>query len=206
MADISSADVRRLLAVVAAALRRREVLLGLGAAAAALLAGGIVARRLLAPAPVRVAGAGGGSDATRTATAKVAGSLTPEEAAHDRLIEADLAVRDALDTQLADVGGLAEQIREVEELILLPLSHPHLFRHSRIAQRPTGVLLYGPPGTGKTLLARAIACTAKANFLPVNVAHRAWRSQVRRSARLPQCPPSLERPQSSPSGSARRPR
>jgi MoxR-like ATPase len=39
-----------------------------------------------------------------------------------------------------------------------------------VVQQPTGVLLYGPPGTGKTLLARAIAKTAKASFLSVNVA------------------------------------
>ena len=34
-----------------------------------------------------------------------------------------------------------------------------------------GALLCGPPGTGKTLLAKAIAKTASAAFLNVNVAH-----------------------------------
>jgi SpoVK/Ycf46/Vps4 family AAA+-type ATPase len=70
-----------------------------------------------------------------------------------------------------DVGGLEEQIKTIEELVIFPLSHPHLYAHSAVAQQPTGMLLYGPPGTGKTLLAKAIAKTASAAFLNVNVAH-----------------------------------
>jgi SpoVK/Ycf46/Vps4 family AAA+-type ATPase len=70
-----------------------------------------------------------------------------------------------------DVGGLEDQIKTIEELVIFPLSHPHLYAHSAVAQQPTGMLLYGPPGTGKTLLAKAIAKTASAAFLNVNVAH-----------------------------------
>jgi 26S proteasome regulatory subunit T4 len=48
-----------------------------------------------------------------------------------------------------DVGGLTEQIRELREVIELPLVNPELF--SRVGIKPPkGVLLYGPPGTGKT--------------------------------------------------------
>jgi len=65
-----------------------------------------------------------------------------------------------------DVGGLAEQIRELREGIELPLTNPELFLRVGI-KPPTGVLLYGPPGTGKTLLARAMAKTMDANFLKV---------------------------------------
>merc|ERR1719197_17545 len=65
-----------------------------------------------------------------------------------------------------DVGGLAEQIRELREAIELPLTNPELFIRVGI-KPPTGVLLYGPPGTGKTLLARAMAKTMEANFLKV---------------------------------------
>ena len=54
------------------------------------------------------------------------------------------------------VGGLDEQIKEVKEVIELPIKHPEIFESLGIAQ-PKGVLLYGPPGTGKTLLARAVA-------------------------------------------------
>ncbi|KAH9166510.1 P-loop containing nucleoside triphosphate hydrolase protein [Lactarius sanguifluus] len=53
------------------------------------------------------------------------------------------------------VGGLDKQIKEIKEVIELPVKHPELFEALGIAQ-PKGVLLYGPPGTGKTLLARAL--------------------------------------------------
>ena len=64
------------------------------------------------------------------------------------------------------VGGLAEQIRELREVIELPLTNPELFKRVGI-KAPKGVLLYGPPGTGKTLLARALACNLNATFLKV---------------------------------------
>eukprot|EP01137_Pigoraptor_chileana_P025185 Opistho-2@94273 len=65
-----------------------------------------------------------------------------------------------------DVGGLGEQLRELREVIELPLLNPELFLRVGI-KPPKGVLLYGPPGTGKTLLARAVASNIDANFLKV---------------------------------------
>ena len=65
-----------------------------------------------------------------------------------------------------DVGGLGEQIRELREVIELPLTNPELFQRVGV-KAPKGVLLYGPPGTGKTLLARAIASNMECNFLKV---------------------------------------
>jgi len=64
------------------------------------------------------------------------------------------------------IGGLSDQIRELREVIELPLTNPELFLRVGI-KPPKGVLLYGPPGTGKTLLARAIASNIDANFLKV---------------------------------------
>lgn len=46
------------------------------------------------------------------------------------------------------IGGLDQQIKEIKEVIELPIKHPELFESLGIAQ-PKGVLLYGPPGTGK---------------------------------------------------------
>ncbi len=66
----------------------------------------------------------------------------------------------------SEVGGLNEQIRELREVIELPLTQPELFTRVGI-KAPKGVLLYGPPGTGKTLLARAIASNISASFLKV---------------------------------------
>jgi len=65
-----------------------------------------------------------------------------------------------------DVGGLNEQIRQMREVIELPLTNPELFLRVGI-KTPKGVLLYGPPGTGKTLLARAMAYNMTTNFLKV---------------------------------------
>ncbi|KAI9474392.1 26S proteasome subunit rpt4 [Coemansia sp. RSA 989] len=66
----------------------------------------------------------------------------------------------------AGVGGLTDQIRELREVIELPLMNPELFLRVGV-QPPKGVLLYGPPGTGKTLLAKAVANSLETNFLKV---------------------------------------
>eukprot|EP00455_Lapot_gusevi_P047129 TRINITY_DN6327_c0_g1_i1.p1 TRINITY_DN6327_c0_g1~~TRINITY_DN6327_c0_g1_i1.p1 ORF type:complete len:397 (+),score=92.22 TRINITY_DN6327_c0_g1_i1:57-1247(+) len=65
------------------------------------------------------------------------------------------------------VGGLDKQIKEIKEVIELPIKHPELFESLGIAQ-PKGVILYGPPGTGKTLLARAVAHHTECCFIRVS--------------------------------------
>jgi len=65
------------------------------------------------------------------------------------------------------IGGLENQIKEIKEVIELPIKHPELFESLGIAQ-PKGVLLYGPPGTGKTLLARAVAHHTDCRFIRVS--------------------------------------
>lgn len=80
------------------------------------------------------------------------------------------------------IGGLSDQIRELREVIELPLTNPELFLRVGI-KPPKGVLLYGPPGTGKTLLARAIASNIDANFLKV-VASAIVDKYIGESARL----------------------
>ncbi|CAF1011243.1 unnamed protein product [Rotaria sordida] len=65
------------------------------------------------------------------------------------------------------VGGLDKQIKEIKEVIELPVKHPELFDALGISQ-PKGVLLYGPPGTGKTLLARAVAHHTECTFIRVS--------------------------------------
>ncbi|KAE9034137.1 26S proteasome regulatory subunit 10B A [Phytophthora rubi] len=73
---------------------------------------------------------------------------------------------DAGNVSFSSIGGLNEQIRELREVVELPLTNPELFLRVGI-KPPKGVLLYGPPGTGKTLLARALACNINATFLKV---------------------------------------
>ncbi|MEM4005799.1 MAG: AAA family ATPase, partial [Desulfurococcaceae archaeon] len=64
----------------------------------------------------------------------------------------------------SDIGGLENQIRELREVVELPLKNPELFEELGI-EPPKGVLLYGPPGCGKTLLAKAVAAESNAVFI-----------------------------------------
>lgn len=73
---------------------------------------------------------------------------------------------DSSSIDFSEIGGLTEQIRELREVIELPLTNPELFVRVGI-KAPKGVLLYGPPGTGKTLLARALASNINGTFLKV---------------------------------------
>ncbi|KAF8869568.1 P-loop containing nucleoside triphosphate hydrolase protein [Gymnopilus junonius] len=77
-----------------------------------------------------------------------------------------MSLEDPGGASFAGIGGLGEQVRELREIIELPLMNPELFVRVGI-KPPKGVLLYGPPGTGKTLLARAVAATLQTNFLKV---------------------------------------
>ena len=94
----------------------------------------------------------------------------------------NMTAEDPGNATFAGIGGLSEQIRELCEVIELPLLNPELFIRVGI-KPPKGVLLYGPPGTGKTLLARAVAASIDANFLKV-VASAVVDKYIGESARL----------------------
>lgn len=91
----------------------------------------------------------------------------------------NMALEDPGQVSFGGIGGLNEQIRELREVIELPLKNPELFLRVGI-KPPKGVLLYGPPGTGKTLLARAVASGLETNFLkgtdPELSSWRVWKS------------------------------
>ena len=69
-------------------------------------------------------------------------------------------------TKWSDLGGLKREIKEVREVVELPLKKPELFKKIGI-EPPKGILLYGPPGTGKTLLAKAVAASTGATFIEI---------------------------------------
>lgn len=81
-----------------------------------------------------------------------------------------------------DIGALEQQIREIKEMVELPLLNPDIFRQVGI-EPPTGVLLVGAPGTGKTLLAKAVAQSTNATFIRV-VASELVRKYIGEGARL----------------------
>ncbi len=76
----------------------------------------------------------------------------------------NLVIIDKPKISWGDIGGLDEQINELQEVVELPLLKPELFVKIGI-EPPKGILLYGPPGTGKTLLAKAAARNSKATFI-----------------------------------------
>jgi transitional endoplasmic reticulum ATPase len=73
----------------------------------------------------------------------------------------------AFDVTFEDVGGLGKQIKLIRELVQLPLTTPHVYRHLGI-NPPRGIILYGPPGSGKSHLARAVANEVDARFYYIN--------------------------------------
>ncbi|WP_235735229.1 ATP-binding protein [Nocardioides alcanivorans] len=70
---------------------------------------------------------------------------------------------------LADVAGLAEVKKHLDETFLAPLRNPEMA--AAFGQKPGGsLLMYGPPGCGKTFIARAIAGDLGASFIHVALA------------------------------------
>ena len=82
---------------------------------------------------------------------------------YDQRVKA-MEVDDKPTETYSDIGGLDQQIQELIEAVVLPMSHSEKFTTIGI-RAPKGVLLYGPPGTGKTLLAKACANQTDAVFL-----------------------------------------
>ncbi len=77
--------------------------------------------------------------------------------------KAKVFIKGKQDIKFADVGGMDEAKRELEEIVDF-LKSPK--KYTKVGARtPKGVLLVGPSGTGKTLLARAVAGEANVQFL-----------------------------------------
>ncbi len=65
-----------------------------------------------------------------------------------------------------DIGGLSAAIKEIRELVELPLTHPELHQRVGIAP-PHGILLVGPSGCGKSLLVKAAMNEFAAHWIVV---------------------------------------
>lgn len=71
--------------------------------------------------------------------------LPPEYDARVKAMEVDEKPQETYN----DVGGLSEQLREMKEAVVLPITQRAVFEAIGI-QPPKGVLLYGSPGTVHT--------------------------------------------------------
>jgi proteasome-associated ATPase len=85
----------------------------------------------------------------------------------------ELILEEVPDITYEDIGGLHEQLEEIQDAVELPYLHAELFREHKL-DPPKGVLLYGPPGCGKTLVAKAVA-----NSLAKKVAQKLGRDDRR---------------------------
>ena len=82
--------------------------------------------------------------------------------------EASEAVEEQrFDITYEDIGGLRNEIKNIREMVELPLKHPELFERLGV-EAPKGVLLHGLPGTGKTLVAKAVANETNSHFIVIN--------------------------------------
>ncbi len=80
--------------------------------------------------------------------------------------EGEKPERNIPETSFDDIGGIDDIIKQVREVVELPLKKPELFEHMGIKPHK-GVMVYGPPGCGKTMIAKAVANEIKAHFISV---------------------------------------
>jgi proteasome-associated ATPase len=85
----------------------------------------------------------------------------------------ELILEEVPDVSYDDVGGLDDQIDQIQDAVELPYLYADLFAEHEL-QPPKGILLYGPPGCGKTLIAKAVA-----NSLAKRVAEKTGNDKTR---------------------------
>jgi len=93
--------------------------------------------------------------------------VTPDNEFEKR-IRPEVIPANEIGVSFDDIGALDDIKESLQELVMLPLRRPDLFKGG-LLKPCRGILLFGPPGTGKTMLAKAIANEAQASFINVSM-------------------------------------
>ncbi|KAG8659095.1 hypothetical protein MANES_02G015400v8 [Manihot esculenta] len=92
----------------------------------------------------------------------------PPDNEFEKRIRPEVIPANEITVSFSDIGALEETKESLQELVMLPLRRPDLFKGG-LLKPCRGILLFGPPGTGKTMLAKAIAKEAGASFINVSM-------------------------------------
>ncbi|KAJ3701796.1 hypothetical protein LUZ61_005501 [Rhynchospora tenuis] len=93
---------------------------------------------------------------------------TPPDNEFEKRIRPEVIPANEIGVTFDDIGALDDIKDSLQELVMLPLRRPDLFKGG-LLKPCRGILLFGPPGTGKTMLAKAIANEAGASFINVSM-------------------------------------
>ncbi|KAG2319338.1 hypothetical protein Bca52824_012551 [Brassica carinata] len=97
------------------------------------------------------------------------GEVPPEpDNEFEKRIRPEVIPANEIGVTFADIGSLDETKESLQELVMLPLRRPDLFRGG-LLKPCRGILLFGPHGTGKTMMAKAIAKEGGASFINVSM-------------------------------------
>ncbi|KAG5533835.1 hypothetical protein RHGRI_027888 [Rhododendron griersonianum] len=92
----------------------------------------------------------------------------PPDNEFEKRIRPEVIPSNEIGVAFDDIGAMDEIKESLQELVMLPLRRPDLFKGG-LLKPCRGILLFGPPGTGKTMLAKAIANEAGASFINVSM-------------------------------------
>ncbi|KAK7270455.1 hypothetical protein RIF29_23604 [Crotalaria pallida] len=92
----------------------------------------------------------------------------PPDNEFEKRIRPEVIPANEIGVTFADIGAMEDIKESLQEVVMLPLRRPDLFKGG-LLKPCRGILLFGPPGTGKTMLAKAIANEAGASFINVSM-------------------------------------
>ncbi|XP_034710185.1 26S proteasome subunit RPT4-like isoform X2 [Vitis riparia] len=110
--------------------------------------------------------------------------LVPPYNEFERRIRPEVIPANQIGVAFEDIGALDDIKESLQELVMLPLQRPDLFKGG-LLKPCRGILLFGPPGNGKTMLAKAIANEAGARFINVSMSTvtSKWFGEVEKNVR-----------------------